>query len=169
MAGCQMHTKATLLLPLLNWTGERKYQKKPCGQSCTWKQKKTKYLFSTSHQQAISNHLPGNRASVCIAVALEDKRCSSTCPPSSFLLAFIAEQLSYGMEYALVSVRQLSWLCPFPRSHPAPACWWEGMLERQPWCCCKHCLAAAKTLVYSQHFSSYQYKVQHCEGWYGEN
>jgi len=32
LAGCQMSTKATLLLPLLNWAGEKKYDKRLVGQ-----------------------------------------------------------------------------------------------------------------------------------------
>jgi len=65
------------------------------------KQKKTKDLFSTFHQQVVSSHFSGSRASVRIAVALENKHHKlRICPPSSFFfLAFIAELTSYGMEY----------------------------------------------------------------------
>lgn len=68
--------------------GEKVCWKKPGGQSCTWRQRKTKYFFSTSHQQPMSNYFPGNRASIHIAVALEDKH-SNKCPLSSFLLALL--------------------------------------------------------------------------------
>jgi len=58
---------------------------------------KMKDLFSTSHQQVISSHFLGSRASIHVAVALKDKSHNNECPPP-FLLAFIAEQISYGME-----------------------------------------------------------------------
>ena len=67
-----------------------------------WKRRKTKDLFFTLHQQVMSSHFLGIRASVCIAVAPEDKHRNNECSSSSsFLLAFIAEQTSYGMEYPL--------------------------------------------------------------------
>lgn len=49
------------------------------------------------------------------------------------LLIFIAEMMSYGIEYPLVSVGQLSWIWPSQDlAHSQPTVE-EGMLERQPW------------------------------------
>lgn len=62
------------------------------------KQRETKYLFSISHEQAMTRHFLGSRTSVYIVLALEDK-CNNKCSLSSFLLAFIAEQASHGMIY----------------------------------------------------------------------
>jgi len=50
----------------------------------------------------MSRHFPGNRASVHVAIAPEDKCHNNKCLSSSFLLAFIVEQMSYGMEYHFV-------------------------------------------------------------------
>ena len=91
-------------------------------------------LFSTSHQQAMSGHFLVSRASVRVVVAPEDKNDPFCLPLLSFYIW--ADVIWYGI--CLVSLGQLSWLCPFPRSCPAPAChWWGGakILERQPWCC----------------------------------
>lgn len=55
------------------------------------KQRKTKDLSSTSHQQMMFSHFPGSRASV-----LKNK-CHNKC--FSLLLGFLSEQMSYGMEY----------------------------------------------------------------------
>jgi len=52
-------------------------------QSCMGKQMKSKDLFSTSHQQVMSSHFLGSRASVRVAAALEDKCHNKECPPSS--------------------------------------------------------------------------------------
>lgn len=48
--------------------------------------------------------------------------------PFSFFRAFIDELMLWN---TLWSVGQLSWLCPFPKSCPAPASLARGMLERQ--------------------------------------
>ena len=55
-------------------------------------------LFSTSHQQAMSSHFLGSRASVRVVVAPEDKKWP---PPFRLPLLsfFISELTSYGMEY----------------------------------------------------------------------
>jgi len=52
--------------------------------SCT-EEEKPKDLFFNSHQQVMSSHLPGSRASVCVAVAPEDKSDNNECLPH-FLL-----------------------------------------------------------------------------------
>lgn len=61
--------------------------------------KENAYLFSTSYQQVMSTHLPGGKASVCVAVALEDECYSNECPTLFiFLLGFIAEHISHVVE-----------------------------------------------------------------------
>jgi len=60
------------------------------------KQKKKKKLFSTSHQQVMSSHFWGSKASVCVAAAWEGKRLTNKVvvhcplPRSSLPLGFIA-------------------------------------------------------------------------------
>jgi len=72
----------------------------------------------------MSSHFLGSRASVHVTVSPEDKYHNNQClPPSFFLLAFITEQTSYGMDYPLGQLGQLSWLCALPRSCPPPASW----------------------------------------------
>jgi len=69
--------------------------------------KENKRFILYPHQQAMSSQFTGGRASVHIAVALEDKCRNNECSPhpaSSFLLAVIGKQTSYGMEYPLESV-----------------------------------------------------------------
>lgn len=63
------------------------------------REKKKQILFSASRQQSMSSHFSGSRASVCVAVALEEKRCNNDSTFSFSLLAFIAEQISYAMKY----------------------------------------------------------------------
>lgn len=65
-----------------------------------WRQRKTKDLISTSLQLVKARHFLGSRASSCLAVSLEDTLCNNkhVCV-LSFLLAFIAEQTSYGIEH----------------------------------------------------------------------
>jgi len=48
---------------------------------------KNQKFISTSHQQVMSSHLLGSRASVHIVIASEDKCLDNECPP----LAFVAE------------------------------------------------------------------------------
>ena len=73
-------------------------------------------LFSTSHQEAMSGHFLGSRASVRVVVAPEDKNAPASI---SLYLAFISELTSYGMEYpfgqfgsAVLAVSPPSFLCP---------------------------------------------------------
>lgn len=48
----------------------------------------------------MSRYFPGIRASAQIVVSLEEKCHNNVCPPSfSSLLAFVSEQMLYGMEY----------------------------------------------------------------------
>ena len=83
----------------------------------------------------MSGRFPGSRASVCVAIASEDKHCKNECPSFLllFLLAVIAEQMLYGMEYTLGQF----WVsCPDSVPSQNPAHPWpagEGeKLERQP-------------------------------------
>jgi len=98
------------------------------------KQKETKDLSSTSHQQEMSSHLPGRRASVYIAIAPEDNCHNNKCPhSSSFLLASVAEQMSYGTEHAFgqfgSAVLAMSSTKVFPTLSLLVR---GGMLKRQP-------------------------------------
>lgn len=60
---------------------------------------------------------------------------------SPSFLAFIADQLSYGMGYPLVRLDQLSRLCPFLRFCQASAADGGGVLVRQGWCCASSVLS----------------------------
>ncbi|PKU30181.1 rna-directed dna polymerase from mobile element jockey-like [Limosa lapponica baueri] len=64
------------------------------------------------------SHFPGSRASVCIAVAPEDKR-HNKCPLS--LLALIAEQTSYGMEYPFRQFGSAVLAMSPPKTLPTPS------------------------------------------------
>lgn len=81
-------------------------------------------------------------------------------PSSSFPLAFISGQTSYGVKHPF---GQLTWLYPLARSRPLPAYWWEGgMLGRQQWCCAV-LPSSSKTVGFYQHLSNCWYKAQHCK------
>lgn len=80
-------------------------------------------------------------------------------PTSSFLLAFIAGQTWYGMEYPFSQLDQLSWLWPLPRSCPPPAHRQEGSVGETALLQCQHCSATAKTLGCEQHLSRYQHST----------
>lgn len=110
---------------------------------------KTQDLFSTFHQQEMSSYFPGSRASVRVAVALEDKQHNNKClalsplPPylSTLLLNVVSEQMSYLTEYPLVSGSAVLAVSPL-KILPTPSLLARGnvgetggMLERQPWCC----------------------------------
>jgi len=68
----------------------------------------------------MSSHFLGSRASVHIAVALEDKCRNNECIPH-FLLAFIAEQMSYGMEYPCGQFRSAVLDTSAPKILPTPS------------------------------------------------
>lgn len=76
---------------------------------------KENIIFSTSHQQTMSSHFLGSRASAQVAVALEEKHLHNKCPPpppfSSLLLT----------PDGMVILGQLSQLCPLPTSLPPEA------------------------------------------------
>jgi len=59
-----------------NLMGQDKDSLRKQSKGRAWKQRKTKDLFSTSHQQAMSSHFPRSRASVYVVVALENKHCN---------------------------------------------------------------------------------------------
>lgn len=93
-------------------------------------------------------------------------------PPSlpftpTFLLAFIAEEMSYGMEYPFGEVGSAVLAMFPPKILPTTSLVVKGggrILKGQ---CLK--LWDPKLSCIYQHLSSYQYKPQNYEGYYGEN
>ena len=90
-------------------------------------------------------------------------------PPPLLLLSFTVYCWAhYHMvkNIPLVSLGQLSWLCPFPTSCPPPGLWSRvGETVLMLW---EHCSALAKSSVCYQHCSNYKCKAQHREGCCGE-
>ena len=78
-------------------------------------------------------HFPGSRVSVRVVVAPEDKRHNNECPSSSCLLAFIAEQTSYGMEYPFGQFGSAVLAMSPPKILPTPSllvggqCWRDSL------------------------------------------
>ncbi|KAM9240276.1 uncharacterized protein RG961_015797 [Leptosomus discolor] len=99
-----------------------------------------------------SSQFLGSRVSVRAAIAPEDRSGNSECPPSSFLLAFIAEQMSYPFGQFVSALQAMS---------PPKILLVSGNVGET--------VRAAKTLVCCELLSSYQQKAQHYEGCYGEN
>lgn len=137
---------------------------------------KTQDLFSTFHQQEMSSYFPGSRASVRVAVALEDKQHNNKClalsplPPylSTLLLNVVSEQMSYLTEYPLVSGSTVLAVSPL-KILPTPSLLARGNVgetalmlwraaQQQP----KH------WSVCYWHPSSHQCKVQYRERCYGK-
>ena len=79
-------------------------------------------------------------------------------PPSSFLLAFIAEQMSYTMEYSFGQLVSAFLGMSPPKILPNPSllvreeCWRDSL---ETLMLCEPCSAVAKTLMHYQHLSSY--------------
>lgn len=92
--------------------------------------RKHKDLFYTFYQEVISRHLPQSMAPVHLVIAVEDRCHNNECSSSfSFLLVFIAEQMSYGMEYLSGHIGS-SVLAVFPPKMlptPQPTC--EGGIQ----------------------------------------
>ena len=101
----------------------------------------------------MSDYFLGSRASVHVVVGLEDKHHNNQCLPScSFLLAFVAEQMLYGMEYPLGHLGSAVLAVPPPKTLPTPSLlvWgggWRGSLD-----------AGAEALVCYHHLSSHRDK-----------
>ena len=134
-------------------------------------QKRTKYLFSTSYQQAMSSHFLGNRTSVCLPVAPEYKYRNNEylLTPPHFLLAFTAEQTSYGTEYRFGPSGSAALAVSPPKVLPSPSTLDEvGSVGETALTLCERCSAVAKTLVCYQHLPSGPHKAQHDEGCYRE-
>jgi len=73
----------------------------------------------------MSSHFPGSRASIPVKVALEDKCHNNECShSSSFLLAFIAKQTSYGMEYPISQFGPAVLAMSPLKILPTPAAYW---------------------------------------------
>lgn len=100
------------------------------------KQRKPKDLFSTSNQQAVSSHSLGSRASVCIAISLEDKHLGKKCFSLPLSLTFYcwADITWYGISLWAVWVS-----CP--RYVASKNCAYylltaeRKRLKRLCWCC----------------------------------
>lgn len=116
-----------------------------------WRQRKTKDLFSTSHQQVKSRHFLGSRASACLAVSLENTfRNNKYVCVLPFLLAFIARQTSYGIEHPFGHLRlDVPVVCPLQILTSPSLLPMGGMLETA-FVLCKHSSAAAKTPFYQR-------------------
>lgn len=132
--------------PLLSrTTGQKIRWKKPVGQDRISlikqrphaKLRENRDLFSASHWEAVSSHSPGSKASVCVAVVLKDKCPNNKYLPSSFLLGFIANQMSYSVECPFGQFRSAVLVCPVTSSCLAPsllvwgACWRDSFYAVQ--------------------------------------
>jgi len=126
--------------------------------------------FSTSHQKDMLNHCLGSRTSVHVVLSPEVKYLNDEYPLLFFLLAFAAEQISYGMKYLFSQPgSDVLTMCPFnllPLSSPSLPAFGKrndvgGWVERQTmsW---ELSSAIEKMLVCCQHCSSY--KLQRYEG-----
>jgi len=72
----------------------------------------------------MSRHFPGSKASVHIVIALEDKHCNNKCLPHThfcFLLAFIVEWTSYGVEYSFGQLGSAILVMYHPKTLPTPS------------------------------------------------
>lgn len=120
-------------------------EQKLCG--CVQK-KKTKDLFSTPHQHMMSSHFSESVASVHIGIAPGDK-CNDNQPPfsSSFLFAFIAEQMSYDIEYPFSQFWSAFPAMSPPKTLTFPSLLVRGEVGETALMRCQHCSAAARTLA----------------------
>ena len=90
-------------------------------------------------------HFPGSRVSVRVVVAPEDKRKQTNAPHFLLLpLAFILSRRHMVWNIPLVSLGQLSWLCPLPRSCPPPAYWWGGNVGETALMLWEHCFSSSQ-------------------------
>lgn len=117
---------------------------------CT--QSKTRYSFTTSHQQASVQPFPGKRGPLNVTIYWEDKYHHSECSHLLILSANFYWCALYGMEYlfgqwgsAVPAVSPPKFLCPQP-----PHCW-ENIRNGVGLALCKHCSAITKTSVCCQH------------------
>lgn len=133
---------------------------------------KVNKVFSIHHQQVMSRHFPGSEvlgSSTCSSCSIGQMFHNKWSLSSSFCLAFIAQPSSNGMKYSCGQFGLNSSGCFLCQDLAHPVSWVnEGMLERA-FMLCMPCSTVAEIMVFYQHLSTHQYKVQHCEGCSGEN
>lgn len=161
---CQPSRSIPSLLGRTGW-GENKVEKTLMGQDkdSSIREKERPHMearettedsFSSSHQQAMSSHFPGSRASVHIVVALKGIRNVLRPPPFSLLL--LLSRCPVVWNVPLDSWGPLSQLCPLPQILPISSlllreeCW-RGSLDAA-----EHCSAVAKSEC-SQPLPGYQH------------